>query len=99
MLKYLFLLLFLSIGIISCGPKICNEVWKQNPYSNECIYIESNYNNYALHLPMQYPETTCHFQYYPDYEDGYYYCNDINNKIWNYFKTPEECISNGGHIS
>ena len=96
-MKYL-ILIPLALLIISCGPKPYNETWKQNPYSNKCILIEYPYSQYVLHLPVQYPETTCAFQYYPDYEDGYYYCNDQNGMIWNYFKTPEECIANGGVI-
>lgn len=92
-MKYLVFLLFI---IAACGAHINNEVWKQNPYNDKCLLIETNYNNYILHLPAQFPQTYCNFVYYYDYEDGYSYCKDTNEKTWFYFKTLEECVANGG---
>jgi len=86
------------VFLFSCGNVVNNEVWKQNPYNNYCYLINTNYNNYIFKLPNQYPQTTCSYEYYSDYEDYYYYCNDSNGEIWYYFKTKQECINNGGII-
>jgi hypothetical protein len=94
MIKYILIPIIILLG--SCGPKSHNEIWKHNPYNNKCTLIEAPYHNAMLRLPLQYPQTECYFEYYPDYEDGYYYCDDTNDERWYYFKYLHECTDNGG---